>query len=142
MVARVPLVMGGDGIPQQLQSGDSLTTASLVGNSIMRPTQSISSASGVLTIDLSSGNEIYNVALTENIGTITITNPPATGLTAEIAIVFTQADGAYTVVNNASGKWHGGFSPMSTVNGAVESWGYRINSSGTIVGAFQAGVQA
>lgn len=112
------------------------------GTSLSRKTNSISSSSGTLTIDLSGGYEIFNVTLTENITAITITNPPASGFTAEFAVVFTQAAGAYTIVNPASGKWHGGFSPISSVNEAVESWGFRVNSSGTIIGAFQSGVQA
>lgn len=114
----------------------------IVGNSLMRPTQSKSSASGVLTIDLSQPYEVYTVTLTENITSWSFTNLPAAGFTAELRVVITQsASTAYTVANPISGGVYGGFSPNSSVLSSVESWGLVVTSAG-IIGMFQSGVKA
>ena len=116
--------------------------AGIVGNSLMRPTQSKSSASNVLTIDLSQPYEVYTVILTENITSWSFTNLPAAGFTAELRIVFTQsASTAYTVANPISGGVYGGFSPNSSALRSVESWGLVVTSAG-IIGLFQSGVKA
>lgn len=59
---------------------------------------SISSVSGVLTIDMSTGNS-FSTLLTENITSIVITNPPATGIYGEFVLRITQDDtSSFTVV--------------------------------------------
>ena len=115
----------------------------IVGNSLMRPTQSINSASGVVTIDLSNGKEVYLLTLTENVTSWSFINPPAAGFVAEIRIKLTQgASTAYTCVSPAStGMTAGGAWVNSSVLSAVESLGIAIDSSGNKT-LFPSGVYA
>lgn len=62
--------------------------------------QAVSSASGVLTIDVLSGN-VVTTTLTENITDIDFTNVPASGTCAITWIVTQDASTAYTVAINA-----------------------------------------
>ena len=73
------------------------------------------SASGVLTLDMATGNS-FEVTLTENITSIVINNPPPTGKYGELDIVFTQdATGSWTVTGWPAGvKWPGGTAPTIT----------------------------
>lgn len=62
----------------------------------------ISSVAGVLTIDLTTGNS-FSTLLTENITSIVISNPPATGIYGEFVLRITQdASSSFTVVLPAS----------------------------------------
>jgi len=62
--------------------------------------QAVSSSSGVLTIDVLSGN-VVTTTLTENITDIDFTNVPASGTCAITWIVTQDASSAYTVAINA-----------------------------------------
>lgn len=62
--------------------------------------QSVSSSSGVLAIDVLSGN-VVTTTLTENITDIDFTNVPAAGTCAITWIVTQDASTAYTVAINA-----------------------------------------
>lgn len=62
--------------------------------------QAVSSAAGVLTIDVLSGN-VVTTTLTENITDIDFTNVPAAGTCAITWIVTQDATTAYTVAINA-----------------------------------------
>ena len=62
--------------------------------------QAVSSASGVLTIDVLSSN-VVTTTLTENITDIDFTNVPASGTCAITWIVTQDASTAYTVAINA-----------------------------------------
>ena len=62
--------------------------------------QAVSSSSGVLSIDVLSGN-VVTTTLTENITDIDFTNVPAAGTCAITWIVTQDASSAYTVAINA-----------------------------------------
>ena len=62
--------------------------------------QAVSSSSGVLAIDVLSGN-VVTTTLTENITDIDFTNVPASGTCAITWIVTQDASSAYTVAINA-----------------------------------------
>lgn len=72
-------------------------------------------SSGAVTFDCANGNS-FNVSLTENITSITLSNPPASGNYGEIVIEFKQdATGSRTVSGwPASVKWAGGSAPTIT----------------------------
>lgn len=80
---------------------------------IIHTTPSISS--GAVTFDCANGNS-FAVSLTENITSITLSNPPASGNYGEIVIEFTQdATGSRTVAGwPASVDWPGGTAPTIT----------------------------
>ena len=74
-----------------------------------------SSSSGAITFDFANGNFQY-VTLTENITSITISNPPSNTLYGEMMIKFIQnGTGSWTVSGwPASVKWPGGTAPVIT----------------------------
>ena len=112
------------------------------GNSINRPTASISSSGGVVTIDLSTGDEVYLLTLTENVTSWAFPTLPASGKTAEIVVEITQgASTAYTCVSPASTGRTAGSYPwsVSSTLGAVERLGLSIDHAG-VVSLFAAGV--
>ena len=82
----------------------------------------VSSSSGTATYDLETGN-VFTTLLSENITTVTLSNPPASGEYGEMTIIFTQdgAAGAYTVTWPAAVKWPAGTAPtISTGNDAID----------------------
>jgi hypothetical protein len=82
----------------------------------------ISSSSGTLTIDCSTGNS-FVTTLTEVVSTVTITNPSPTGKYCEINIKIIQdgASGAYTVAWPAAVLFPGGTDiVISTANDAID----------------------
>ncbi len=94
---------------------------------------SISSAAGTLTIDLTTGNS-FVTTLTENITTITISEPPATGIYGQFVIKLIQggAGGAFTVTWPASVIWPAGTAPvMTTANNAIDEITLRTIDAGT-----------
>ncbi len=94
---------------------------------------SISSVSGTLTIDLTTGNS-FVTTLTENITTVTISNPPATGDYGQFVIKIIQdgAGGAFTVAWPASVIWPGGIAPTITIsNSAIDEITLRTIDAGT-----------
>ena len=94
---------------------------------------SISSSAGTLTIDLTTGNS-FVTTLTENVSTVTTSNPPATGAYGQFVIKIIQdgAGGAFTVTWPASVIWPGGAAPTVTVtNGAIDEFTLRTIDAGT-----------
>jgi len=95
--------------------------------------QSISSSSGTLTIDLTTGNS-FVTTLTENITTVTISNPPATGNYGQFVIKIIQdgAGGAFTVTWPASVIWPSATAPViTTSNDAIDEITLRTIDAGT-----------
>jgi len=93
----------------------------------------IVSAAGVLTINLGSGNS-FSTTLTENITTVVLSNPPATGNYGQFVIKIIQdaAAGAFTVTWPSSVKWPGGTAPIiTTSNGAIDEITLRTIDAGT-----------
>lgn len=94
---------------------------------------SISSSAGTLTIDLTTGNS-FVTTLTENITTVTISNPPVTGDYGQFVIKIIQdgAGGAFTVAWPASVIWPGGIAPtITTSNSAIDEITLRTIDAGT-----------
>jgi hypothetical protein len=78
--------------------------------------QTAGSVSNVLDIDFEDGNSAY-VALTENVTTMTLSNPPASGRLGQLEIEILQDSVARTIAWPASVKWPGGTAPdISTTN--------------------------
>lgn len=79
-----------------------------------------SSSSGAITFDAANGN-YFNTTLTENITSITLSNPAASGLVTEIYIEFLQdATGSRTVSGwPAAVKWAGGSAPTITTTAST-----------------------
>lgn len=77
------------------------------------------SSAGTLTLDMTLSN-IFEVTLTENVTTLNITNPPATGKSGGLTIFIHQdATGSRTITWPASFKWDAG-SAMVLSTGANE----------------------
>ncbi len=94
----------------------------------------ISSSSGTLTIDLTTGNS-FITTLTENITTLTISNPPASGNEGlfTLRVIQDGAGGAYTITQPASVITAGGASiVISTGNDARDKLVYSTIDAGTI----------
>ena len=93
----------------------------------------ISSSAGTLVIDLTTGNS-FVTTLTENITTVTLSNPPDTGNYGQFVIKIIQdaAAGAFTVTWPSSVKWPGGTAPIiTTSNGAIDEITLRTIDAGT-----------
>lgn len=102
----------------------------------------LSSSSGVLTIDLSSAYKLFVVTLTENITSVVYSNRPASGSFVEKYITIVQASGtAYTCVTLATtGGTAGGVSwAASTVLASRER--LVIHADDTTTTLFPTGVQ-
>jgi len=73
--------------------------------SITQPTTTLSSSSGVVTIDLSLNYRRYELTLTENVTSWVFTNVPASGYFREIIVVVIQhASAAKTVITPATSR--------------------------------------
>lgn len=93
-----------------------------------------SSSSGAITFDIENGNA-FEVTLTENITSITLSNPSATGKYCEILIKFKQdVTGSRTLAGWAAGvKWPGGSAPvLSTTGSSVDIVTLKTWDAGTL----------
>jgi hypothetical protein len=91
---------------------------------------SAGSAAGVLDIDFEDGNSHF-LTLTENVTTMTISNPPATGLLGQIEMEILQDSPARTIAWPASVKWPGGTAPDLTTTNATYLIHLRTRLGGT-----------
>lgn len=74
------------------------------------------SVAGALDIDFEDGNSHY-LALTENVTSMTLSNPPVSGRLGQVEIEILQDSVARTIAWPASVKWPGGTAPdLSTIN--------------------------
>ena len=88
-----------------LQNPATLTDYSVESNSV-------SSSGGTLTLNLNDGN-VFECTLTENITSIVIQNPGASGDLHEFLIKFTQnGTGGWSVAGWPSFEWNGGTPPV------------------------------
>ena len=103
------------------------------GNSLARKRTTLTSTAGSAVIDLSTGDEVYVITLTENT-TITFTNLPASGYAAEVRVRVTQhASAAKTCAfSGTSVKAAGGTWAASTTLSSVEDVGVAIDSAGNL----------
>ena len=65
-------------------------TATQINGLVTPPLQTVSSASGVLTLDYAAGRD-FKTTLTENITSIVVQNPPASGKAGEFTLTIVQA---------------------------------------------------
>lgn len=98
------------------------------------------SSAGTLTIDLTAGN-VAEVTLTENVTTLNLNNPPATGKAGSLTMILKQdATGSRTVTWPASVKWAGGTAPtLSTAASSIDVLTFVTIDAGTTWYAFLAG---
>lgn len=76
--------------------------------------QTVTSTSNAATADYTSGQHVA-ITLSENISTLTLSNPPATGRVGAWVFYLKQGgSGSYTVTWPASVKWAGGTTPTLT----------------------------
>lgn len=103
-----------------------------------RPTPS--SSSNTLTLDLTTGN-VFEVTLTENVTTLTISNPPATGKGGSFTLILKQnGSGGHTFNWPASLRWASGNAPtLTTAANAVDILTFITTDAGTTWYGFLAG---
>lgn len=79
------------------------------------------SSAGALTLDLANGNA-FEVTLTENVSTLTLSNPPASGKAGSFMLVLKQdATGSRTFAFPAACKFAGGTAPtLSSAANAID----------------------
>lgn len=99
-----------------------------------------SSSSNVLTLDLENGN-IFEVTLTENVTTLTISNPPASGTAGSFTLILKQdGTGGWTFAWPAAVVWAGGTAPTLTTDAsAVDVLTFITTDGGTTWYGFLAG---
>jgi len=69
------------------------------------------SSSGTLVLDLENGN-VFEVTLTENVTTLTLSNPPVSGDAGALTLILSQdGAGSRTFAWPASTQWAGGVAP-------------------------------
>jgi hypothetical protein len=89
------------------------------------------SSSGTLALDLESGN-VFEVALSENVSTLTFDNPPATGKAGSFLLIVVQDSTARTIAWPASVHWAGGTAPtLSTGSGDIDIFSFVTRNAGT-----------
>jgi hypothetical protein len=145
-----PIFALDDGTPPLLRNGPSarntfkayydgthVRLTSMGGNAITgtmrRPVTAVSSASGVVTIDINAGHEVIMLTLTENVTSWVFNNPPPVGYVSDFEVVLKQgASTAYTVASPAPGHTAGGNWTASTTLGAVQVLKLRVMSDGSV----------
>jgi len=90
------------------------------------------SASNVLVLDLLAGN-VFDVTLTENVTTLTISNPKASGQYDEFTLISAQdGTGGFSYTWPAAVKWPGGTAPtQTTAANAVDIYHFMTVDGGT-----------
>lgn len=88
-------------------------------------------SAGGLTLNLANGN-VFNVALTASITTLTISSPPAPNNAGSFVLIFT-ADGTPRAVSwGASVSWPGGTAPtLTSTNGKKDVFGFISLNTGS-----------
>lgn len=87
-----------------------------VDGTIALDTAAASSSSGTLTLNFTA-TQVFTVTTTENISTITVSNPVAG---QKVTIIFTQG-ASHTIAFPAGWKWAGGTAPTFTTGaGAID----------------------
>ena len=99
-----------------------------------------SSSAGTLTLDLANGN-VFEVTLTENVTTLTLSNPPATGKAGSLTLILKQdATGGRTFAWPAAVKSAGGTDPViSSAANAVDIYSLLTTDAGTTWYVFTGG---
>lgn len=131
---------GSVALTGELQAADNVISRAELKDYAETRTAPTSSA-GALTLDLQNGN-VFEVTLTENITTLTLSNPPASGKGGAFSLILTQdATGGRTVTWPASVKWAGGTAPtLSTTASAIDVLTFMTTDGGTTWYGFSAGL--
>ena len=120
-------------------NGDVNLSEELKAKSYNETYSTVSSSSGTLTIDCETAN-IFQVTLSENVTTISVTNPPASGTAYGFILRVVQDTTARTVTWPSSFKFSSGIEPVvSTGSGAIDVYGFFTTDGGTNWYAFTAG---
>tara|TARA_R110000803_G_scaffold168589_2_gene231634 strand:- start:1378 stop:2337 length:960 start_codon:yes stop_codon:yes gene_type:complete len=99
----------------------------------------VSSSSGTLTIDFETGN-VFQSTLTENVTTLTLSNPPATGTSYSFTLKIVQDSTARTITWPSSVDWAAATAPtISTGSGEVDVFVFFTTDGGTTFYGFTAG---
>ncbi len=120
-------------------NGDVLLSEELKAKSYNETYATGSSSSNALTLDLETGN-VFQTTLTENITTLTLSNPPASGTAYGFVLRIVQGASGFTVTWPSSIKWSGGFAPVvSTGSGDIDVYGFFTTDAGSNWYGFTAG---
>ena len=88
-------------------------------------------SSNAVTLNLSNAT-LFEISLTSNITTMTISNPPASGSMTEFTIHVKPNGTAYSITWPASVKWPGGTTPtLTSTSGKVDIFVFRTYDAGT-----------
>jgi len=111
--------------------GDVTLSQELVAKSYNETFATAASSSGVLTVDCETGN-VFQSTLTENVTTLTLSNPPASGTSYALTLKIIQDSTARTFAWPASVNWAGGTAPtLSAASGAVDIYTLYTTDGGT-----------
>lgn len=115
-----------------------LTRAALKDFAEISPAPAISS--GTLTLDLETGN-VFAVSLTEDVTSLVLSNPPASGRAGSCTIIATQdATGGRAITWPAAVKWPTGAPPSVTAAAnAIDTYALVTRDGGTTWLGFPAG---
>jgi hypothetical protein len=120
-------------------NGDVNLSEELKAKSYNETYSTVSSSSGTLTIDCETAN-IFQVTLSENVTTISVTNPPASGTAYGFTLRVVQDTTTRTITWPTSFKFAGGTDPVVTTTGsAVDVYAFFTTDGGTTWYGFVAG---
>ena len=122
--------------PSNIMSGGLIDNTELKDYSETKT--SPSSAAGVLILDISLGN-VFEVTLTENVTTLTLSNPASSGKSCSFTLILTQDNPARTISWPASVKWNLGTAPTITTVSAIYILTFVTIDEGTIWYGFLSG---
>ena len=116
-------------------------TGSLKLNQVLETKTTPTISSGVLTLDLSTGN-VFEVSLSSSITNLTISNAPVSGTNYGFTLKLNIA-GSYTITWPVGIKWAYGQAPtLTSTNGKVDTLVFYTVDGGTTYYGFIAGQNA
>jgi hypothetical protein len=126
-----------DGIPISMQ-GALLSGAELIDYAETSPAPAVSA--GSLTLDLNTGS-VFEVVLTQNVTSLILANPPATGRAGSATLILKQdATGGRTLAWPSSVLWAGGTPPLVTpAPDAVDIYAFVTRNGGATWFGFPGG---
>jgi|DEB0MinimDraft_10_1074344.scaffolds.fasta_scaffold02765_2 hypothetical protein len=112
-------------------NGDVTVSEEFIAKSYNETYSAVSSSSGTLTLDCETAN-VFQTTLTENVTTLTLSNPPASGTAYALTLKIIQDSTARTFAWPASVNWAGGTAAtISTASGAVDIYILYTTDGGT-----------
>ena len=120
-------------------NGDVIFSEEIKAKSYNETYATVSSSSGAVTFNCETAN-VFQITLTENVTSITFSNPPASGTAYALTIRIVQDSTPRTITWPASTKWSDGVSPIiSSSSGAVDVVTLFTTDGGTNWYGFAAG---